>query len=303
LSAVVAVVGATCTGKTRLAVELALRMAPASIVNADSRQVRAGLAVGTCAASAAELRGVTCHLQRFVPVGGGFTVADWLAAARPLIRQLAEQGETVVLAGGTGLYVRALLEGYRLAAPPVAERRAALEAVAASPGGLERLGATLAERNPSVAERIDLRNPRRVIRALEALDGDGPGHGTAAEATPIPATVVALDADRELHRRWVRARAERMVLSGALVEETRTALGAGIDRAALERCGIGYREALAMLEGRLTPEDAVDAVERRTLRYAKAQRTFFRALPGVYWLDASDPLADQAARVRSLIPY
>jgi len=291
------VVGPTCTGKTALAVQVALRLGNAELVNADSRQVRTGLQVGTCAPTAAQLQGIRCHLVQQVPIGADYTVADWLGPARQIVSGLRAAGRIPIVVGGTGLYIRALLDGYRLAPPPEPERRALRNRLAEGEDGLQQLVAELVRRAPDRIPAIDLQNPRRVIRALEAVDagGDSPG------ATPLPGQVlrIGLDTDRTVHAGWVRHRTELMFTGGALPDEVERVLSAGVDRQALQRCGIGYREALAVAGGTLETEEAIELVVRRTLRYARAQRTFFRGDPAaVRWLDAASPpgsLVDAAA--------
>ncbi len=131
------VVGPTCTGKTSLAVAAALAMAPAELLNADSRQVRRGLRVGTCAPEPAELRGVPCNLLDLCDPGEAFTVADWLDAARTCLERLDRAGTRAVVAGGTGLYVTALVDGFDLArVPPDPERASNARDLASTPEGL-----------------------------------------------------------------------------------------------------------------------------------------------------------------------
>ena len=168
------IVGPTCTGKTALAVAAAQALAPAAILNADSRQVRRGLRVGTCAPTPEELHGVRCELLDLCDPGDPFTVADWLIAARACLDRLDQTGSRAIVAGGTGLYVTALVDGFDLAGgPPDPARRADRTELAAMPGGLDALVAELRTRDPGGATGIDQRNPRRVIRALEILDAGG----------------------------------------------------------------------------------------------------------------------------------
>jgi tRNA dimethylallyltransferase len=279
-----AVVGPTATGKTRLAVRLAERLGWCELLSADSRQVLRGLTVGTGAPTPAELRGVPCHLVGVAEPGQPFTVADWLAAARRCLDELGRRGARPIVVGGTGLYVRALLQGYALeGAAPDPVRRASLDREAATPAGLSRLSERLRRLDPAGAAAIDLRNPRRVVRALELVER----HGSLAArpaARPAPtATVIGLDAEPPLHRVWIAERV-RAMLGGGLVEETAAALAGGVPAAVLDASGIGYREALALLDGRLDREGAEREMVSRTIRYARAQRTWFRAEPGVGWL-------------------
>jgi tRNA dimethylallyltransferase len=283
-----AIVGPTATGKTALAVAAAERLPPAELLNADSRQVIRGLRVGTCAPTPEELRGIPCHLLALHDPGAPFSAADWLAAAQSTLADLHARQVQPILVGGTGLYVSALLNGLDLARVPAdPQRRDERAAVAAQPGGLDALAAELRRRDPEAVASIDLRNPRRVIRALEILDAHGPPlhRARGRSATTVPATLIGLDAPRDLHAALIDERSRRMLETGALVEEVDSALGRGISRTALESAGIGYREALAVSDGLVTSEQAAQLVAQRTRRYAKAQRTWFRRDPRIRWLE------------------
>jgi tRNA dimethylallyltransferase len=294
----IALVGPTSTGKTRLAVALAHALRPAALVNADSRQLRRGLRVGTCAPTASELGDIPCHLLDLAEPGEGFTVADWLASAQVVLRELQQRAVRPIVVGGTGLYVTALVDGYDLGGvPPDAAVRAERTRVAATAAGLEQLAAELVRRDPSAADGVYTRNPRRVIRALEIVDAKGSLAGVRT-SDPRPAVLIGLDVPRALHETWVQQRCDAMFRSGALLDETSAALARGHSPADLQACGIGYAEALAVLDGTLDRIDAVAAATRRTLRYAKAQRTYFRRDRRITWLDAgtSPPALLAAAR-------
>ena len=298
---IVVVGGPTCTGKTGFAVALAERLGRAELINADSRQVRSGLSVGTCAPTPGELRGIPCHLVGVVPPGEPFTVGDWLGAVRPLLDELGRRGVAAVVVGGTGLYIRALLEGYSLAPRPEPAKRAERNRILADPGGLERLDAELQHRDPQRWAATERRNPRRVIRALEALDADGaPG---LLEANPAAAAIrLMLDTDRDRHREWIDGRTRRMFAAGGIVEEAAAALASGVAAEVLTGCGIGYAEAVAVLDGRLSPAEAADRTVARTVQYARSQRTFFKAVRGMVPLDAAEPMDAKVAAMMERLP-
>ncbi|MEA2637346.1 MAG: tRNA dimethylallyltransferase [Chloroflexota bacterium] len=281
----VVVAGPTCSGKTALAVALAQALAPAELVNADSRQVRRGLRVGTCAPTPAELHGIRCNLLDLADPGEPFSVADWLTAARHCLDRLDRSATRAVVAGGTGLYITALVDGFDLArVPPDPARRADRSELAATPEGLDALAAELRSRDPVGAATIDQHNPRRVIRALEILDAKGGSLRDAQRrALPREAVMVGLDLARPVHARWIEHRIAAMFDSGGIQEEVRWLLGRGLDRQAIVGCGIGYGEALDLIEGHIDIEAAMQATMRRTLRYARAQRTWFRRDARLVW--------------------
>lgn len=284
----IAIVGPTCTGKTRLAVALA-REIGGELINADSRQLRRGLRVGTCAPTADDLGGVPCHLLGEAEPGEDYTVAHWLARATPIVDALQASGVPPILVGGTGLYVTALVEGYDLGtAPPDPTVRTARTLRAATEEGLAELVAELARRDPDAVSGIDTRNPRRVIRALEILESRTGSLRAARGSAPRAAVVIGLDAPSDVHAAWIERRCTAMFDSGAILDETSAAIDRGWSAATLARCGIGYEEAMAVLEGRMTGADAARATVRRTIRYAKAQRSYFRRDPGVQWLSADE---------------
>ncbi len=279
------VAGPTATGKTALAVAVAERFGAAELVNADSRQVIRGLTVGTCAPTSAELRGVPCHLLGVREPGEPFTVAAWLRLARRAVAEVHGRGAVPVVVGGTGFFVGALVDGLDLAdVEPDAATRERRFALAERPEGLAELAAELGRRDPDGAAGVDLRNPRRVVRALEILDGRG-SLAVRGRSGGLLATQVALAVAPELHRRLVEERSRRLLGGGALLAEVEQALARGVARPALDAAGIGYREALAVLDGVCSVDGAVDLLVRRTLRYAKAQRTWFRRDPRIRWLE------------------
>ena len=290
------IVGATATGKTALAVALARRWDNVALVNADSRQVVSGLRVGTAAPTREELQGIPYHCLDLCEPGERFTVVAWLAAARVALSAVAAAGSRSIVVGGTGLYVDALVNGF---APdigePDQESRAARNAMVAE-GRFDELVAELQRRDPSSSATIDLRNPRRVIRTLEILDSGRRVADVRRKEGGLFARVIGLEVARANVIERIEARARRMFESGALLAEVDSALGRGIDRAALARCGIGYAEALSVHDGETSVSDAVPATVRRTVRYAKAQRTWFRRDPAVEWIDATGSGPDEIAR-------
>jgi tRNA dimethylallyltransferase len=289
-SPLLVIAGPTCTGKTALAVAAAQALAPAEILNADSRQVRRGLRVGTCAPTPDELHGVPCDLLDLIDPGDSFTVADWLVAARLCLDRLDRSGSRAVVAGGTGLYVTALVDGFDLAgAPPDPAHRADRTTLAATPAGLDSLVAELRARDAEGVAAIDQRNPRRVIRALEILDAKGGSLRTAQRrSSPREAVMIGLDVDRQVHAGWVEHRVAAMFGGGefgiSIQDEVRQLIGRGFDRRVIVGCGIGYAEALDLIEGHVDLQAAMAATVRRTLRYARAQRTWFRRDRRLSWL-------------------
>jgi tRNA dimethylallyltransferase len=301
----IAIGGPTATGKTNLAVELARRTG-AELVNADSRQVMRRLVVGTARPTAAELRGVPCHLLDLCEPGEPFTVADWLGHARAALAELDRRGIPAIVVGGTGQYLRALREGWDFGGlAPSTDLRVELTALAATPLGLAELVAEVRARDPAGAGALDLANPRRVIRAVELLrHGNTPLAASRSRAGGRPLALVVLDAAREVHAAALAARLDAMFDGGAILAEARAELDRGVAPGALRRAGIGYGEAVDVLAGLIDGASAKAGAARRTARYVKAQRTWFRHEPALLHAErtAGSAVADLADTVVAALP-
>ena len=294
------IAGATATGKTGLAIDVAERLAgegiAAEIISADSRQVYRGLDIGTAKATLEERRGIAHHGLDLVDPDEPVTVADFAAHARGVLAKLAARPEPTVaiLAGGTGLYLRAVARGIPTdALPSDAGVRARLEAEFLAVG-LEPLVERLRAVAPRRAAAIDTANPRRVVRALEIAEVAG---GEPDLPTPRgydgPSGWIGLQVEPATHRRRVAARA-RAQFDAGLIEEA-GALRERYDPGLPAFSAIGYREAWAVLDGELTREAAIAEDARRNQAFAKRQRTWFRAEPDITWLDATEgPPRDRA---------
>jgi tRNA dimethylallyltransferase len=295
LTVVVAVVGPTATGKSDLGVALAERLS-GEVVNADALQLYRGLDIGTAKLSAAERRGVPHHLLDVLDPDEDASVAAYQRDARAAVAGIAERGHRPVVVGGSGLYVRALLD--RIEFPGTdPDVRAGLEARVETEGA-RALHAELAALDPPAAESIGPRNARRIVRALEviALTGERysanlPGHDYA-----IPAVQIGLDCDRAVLDERVQARVDRMWESG-LVDEVRGLVGRGIGRTVSR--AVGYAEVLAALRGEVTEDEARAQVVAGTRRLARKQMGWFGRDPRVHWLDARDP--DLLGRALALV--
>jgi tRNA dimethylallyltransferase len=282
-------VGPTGSGKTELALAIAARQ-PVEILVADSRQAYRGMDVGTAKPTPAERAAVPHHLLDLVAPDEAFTLADWLEAARRAVGEVSTRGRLPLLVGGTGLYVAALVDGYRLPGPgPDPEmRRRLVEEMEAE--GLAAMAERLRRVAPELAAGTDLRNPRRVLRALErglAGEGDTP------PSQPYPGRVALLGISRprdELYRRIDRRAAA--MFSGGLLEEAAALRDAGYGPQLAPMSGHGYREALRVLAGEWTVERAVEVTARHTRQYAKRQLSWFRRDARIVWLDAGNRAAD-----------
>jgi tRNA dimethylallyltransferase len=293
----VAIVGPTASGKTPLAVEVALRLG-GEVVNADAFQLYRGMDVGTAKPTAAERRGVPHHLLDVLDVGDEATVAQYQRWAAAVLDDVARRGRVALVAGGSGLYVRAVLDGLEI--PPTDPGvRARLEAELAAVGA-PALHARLAERDPAAAEAILATNGRRVVRALEVNELTGrPFRATLPDGDYVrPAVQVGLDVPRDVLDVRIAERVHRMWHDG-LVDEVRTLAARGLRTARTASRALGYAQVLRMLAGDLSEPEAIDDTISATRRFARRQVAWFRRDRRVVWLpyDAHD-LAD---RVTALV--
>ena len=292
------VAGPTATGKTDVAIEIALairaRARPAEVISADSRQVYRGMDVGTAKPTLEERRGVPHHGLDLADPNEPFSVADFVEHATGVLAALAEADGLAVLAGGTGFWIAAVAGGLpveQLPWDPV--MRATLEADLTR-NGLPSLAARLESRAPGLARRTDLRNPRRVVRALEIACLAGDIALPASRGYPGPILRIGLDvADRALHRERIARRAE-VQLDGGILPEAES-LRARFDPALPAFSGIGYHEAWDLLDGRLDRSGYLAVNVRRNVAFARRQRTWFRREQADLLLDAADArTADRA---------
>ncbi len=289
---IAALVGATGSGKTELALAIAPRL-PIEILVADSRQVYRGMSAGTAKPDAAARNAVRHHLLDLVDPDQPFSVADWVARAREIIPQVAERGALPVLVGGTGLYLSALIDGFHLEAQPRSPQIAERLRAALAREGPAILADRLRSIDPNAAALVDLRNPRRVLRALERAEAAGGPATELVTADPYPGPVVLIGIRRprdELYRRIdVRAAA---LFDGGLLDEVRALLAAGFDASLPPLTGHGYREAARVITDGWSVEVAIAQTARHTRQYAKRQLTWFRRDPRIVWLETGDGPAD-----------
>ena len=286
----VAIVGPTASGKSALALRLA-RERGGEIVSCDSLQVYRGLDVGSAKATPEERAAVPHHLVDVADPGGAFSAADYARLAREALGGIRSRGKLPIVAGGTGLYLRALLQGLFAGPSRDDALRARLEA-AADRFGDARVHRLLARVDPEAAARIRPRDRVRVVRALEVYRATGRpiSEGHRGETEPLrgySVLVVGLDPGRDELRRAITERTRRMVEAG-LVEEVRGLLAGGLDPGARPLQAIGYRQALAVARGELGVEEAEQAIVASTLRFAKRQRTWFRHQAEARWFPAED---------------
>lgn len=313
----IAIVGTTASGKSAMAMALARSRGDVELVSVDSMQVYRGMDIGTAKATTAERAEVRHHLIDVVDPWEPYEVHSFQAAAGGALADIARRGRRAVLVGGTGLYLRAVIDGFEIPGrfPDVAVE---LEATPDTAEATARLHARLATVDPLGASRMEPTNRRRVLRGLEVTLGSGrpfSSFGPGLDAfPPTPVHLVGIGLPQPVVAERIEARYRQQMAAGFLDEVRRLAAGPALSHTAAQ--ALGYRELLAYLR-RQQPTDgarageegggdealaaALDEAVRRTRRFARRQRAWFRRDPRISWLgvgtDALTSMADLEAVV------
>jgi len=299
-SRLILLAGPTAAGKSEIALRLAEQL-PGEIISVDSMQVYRGLDIGTAKPSAAERARVPHHLIDIVELADSFDAARFVRRARQAVEDIQSRGQVPILCGGTGLYFRAFLEGLGEAPAGDPKLRAELEAQP-----LEQLLQELRNRDPETYRSIDRKNPRRVIRAIEAIRltgkafsrlrsrwGETPSSPALESAkresgldgvSPHRVEFYCLTRSLEDLRARINVRVARMFRHG-LVEETRALLQLGLEQNKTAMQAIGYRQVVEHLRGERSLAETIELVKIRTRQFAKRQLTWFRAQKSVEWIE------------------
>jgi len=286
LGKIIVVCGPTATGKSDVALALCRRFG-GEVVNADSMQVYRGLPIGTAAVTPAEAGGVPLHLNGFLPPEERYSVASWLRDAQACIDEIHRRGAVPVVCGGTGLYIKSLVEGIHYSEQNGTERRAALEAEWAMQGG-EAMLARLRAQDPDHADKLNVNDKKRILRALELLADTGlteRERASRSHAAPpaYEALCIGLDyADRAALYAAINLRVDAMLAAGLLDEARMVYENRGCYGTAVQ--AIGYKEFFPYFAGDAPLEACTDKLKQATRNYAKRQLTWFRKMPQVRWL-------------------
>lgn len=304
---IICIAGPTASGKTALAVELAKEL-NGEVVSCDSMQVYKHMDIGTAKPTLEEMQGIPHHMIDVAEPWEDFSVSRYCEMAAPIVDDIISRGKTAVIAGGTGLYMDALIRGNAFAPFPATGVRERLEAQADSEG-MEAMLSRLRAVDPDAARRLHLSDRKRILRALEVYLETGETiteHNRKTQAVPPRYSPLWLGLDfarrGELYRR-IDLRVGLMLEQG-LVEEIRGLLADGIPERATAMQAIGYKEFVDALDGRCTIEEAADQVRQSSRRYAKRQLTWFRRNKAIHWLirdtgDTGREILENARRIVS----
>jgi tRNA dimethylallyltransferase len=285
----VVIVGPTGVGKTSLSLELAQAL-DGEIVSADSRQIYRGMDIGTAKPTPAEQARVPHHLVDIIDPDADFGLATYQELAYVAIADIARQGHLPFLVGGTGQYIRAVVEGWHIPrVPPDAALRASLYAEVEQQG-CQALYERLLKLDPDAAGLIDARNVRRVVRALEVCIKTGRPFSEQRGRVPPPYTVlqIGLTMAREALYRRIDARIDAMI-AGGLVKEVRKLLENGYDWALPAMSSLGYLQLKGYFEGTASLAEAVALIKKETRRFIRHQYNWFRLTDDrIHWFDATE---------------
>ena len=281
-----ALIGPTASGKSDLAIRLAERYPGTELVSGDAMAVYRGMDIGTATPSVADRARVPHHLIDVVGVDEPFTLVDFTFNARAAVTAIGERGGRTILVGGTGLYVRSLVDHFD-PPPQYPEVLAELEAEADT----SRLWARLAELDPAGATKMEPSNRRRILRALEVTVGSGRPFSSFGDGVdqypPTRWAQIGLRWDRaELDRR-IDARIDAQLDAGWIGEVGGLLRGPAWSHTAAQ--ALGYEPLADVIRGRRSLADAVDEIRRRTKKFARRQDRWFRRDPRIHWLDADHP--------------
>lgn len=287
---VLVVCGPTAAGKTKISIELAIRL-DGEIVSCDSMQIYQYMEIGSACPSPEELAAVPHHLIGIISPGEHFSVARYGKMARKAISGILSKGKVPIVTGGTGLYLNALLYDMDFAGTPGDESVRSKYEQMAEQFGNQGLHNLLARRSPQTAERIHPNNLKRVVRALETLEITGKTPD-AFEKVTRPVTeylprLAGIYCEREALCRRIDRRVDEMFEKG-LVEEVRRLLNMGVPIKSPAMMGIGYKELVDCIQGNGSISDAKDQIKLNTRQLAKRQMTWFRRYQDLEWFDLTD---------------
>ena len=305
---IICVVGPTASGKTKLAVHLA-KAYDGEVVSCDSMQIYKHMDIGTAKPTPEEMEGVRHHLINIIEPDEDFSVGKYVQLADACVQDILSRGRTVIIAGGTGLYVDSLISGRTFAPVPQTGKREALEARMREAGG-EAMLETLRAVDPEAAQRLHPADEKRIIRALEVYEETGKTitqHNLETQAIPPRYRPVWLGldyADRAVLYRRIDLRVDLMLQAG-LLDEIRALLAIGVSPDTTAMQAIGYKEFFGALDGSCTLEEAAELCKQRSRNYAKRQLTWFRRNPEIRWLrlTGQEDFSAVIAAARQNIPF
>lgn len=289
---IVVLVGATATGKSEIAVNLAKKL-NGEIISADSMQIYEGMDIGTAKITLEESQGIPHYLIDEIKPDEQFSVAMFKDRCFAIIKDIFNRGKLPLIVGGTGLYINSVVQPWNFSrSEPDFELRKQLEEKSLSPGGKEHLYDQLVEIDLESAKKIHPNNVKRVIRALEVYHLTGKSKSywdkkSMDDELKYNPVMIGLDMERNILYERIEQRIDRMIESG-LVDEVETLLNEGYDESLISMQGLGYKEIIRYIKGVYTLEEAVEILKRDTRHFAKRQLTWFRRDERIKWFSVGE---------------
>lgn len=305
---IICIVGPTASGKTKLSIELAKAL-DGEIVGCDSMQLYRGMDIGTAKVTVQELDGVRHYMSDVAEPGEDFSVSKYVQMADDCVQDILSRGKTVIIEGGTGLYVDSLIAGRSFAPYPRTGHREALEKLAEE-YGIEAVLDLLQNFDAEAAKRLHPSDHKRIIRAAEVYLETGKSitqHNLETQQLPPKYRPVWIGLDYEnrqdLYDR-INLRVELMLQAG-LLDEVKALMSRGLDDNSTAMQALGYKELVQALRGELTMEQAIELIQRRTRNFAKRQLTWFRKNPDVVWIrqKPEQDFSEVFLQARQAIPF
>ncbi len=284
---IICIAGPTASGKTALSIALAKALS-GEVVSCDSMQVYRGMDIGTAKPSPEEMGNIPHHMLSVAEPWEDFSVSRYCAMATPIVDDILSRGKTAIITGGTGLYMDALIKGNEFAPYPSTGRREELEQLA-DREGIEFVLCKLREVDPETADRLHLKDRKRIIRAMEVYLETGetiPAHNKKTQSLPPrynPLWFALEDENRQDLYDRIDARVDKMLHMG-LLAEIEGLLKQGVPQKCTAMQAIGYKEFLQALSGEITMDAAIEQVKAASRHYAKRQLTWFRRNQDIHWL-------------------
>ncbi len=278
---IIVICGPTASGKSALAVELALRCG-GEVISADSRQVYRGLNIGTAKITTEEMKGVPHHLLDIAEPNHRVSVAEYKTLGDTAIAEILSRGKMPIICGGTGYYIDALVDDARPApVEPNPVLRAELEQKSA-----EELFAMLREKDPKRAETIDAKNKRRLVRALEIVDAIGAVPPIVRDEK-YDALWIGLEIPKEVHQEKIAERTEKR-MTGGMIEEAKKIHTEGLSYERMRELGLEYGCLADLLEEKITQAECAERITKETWQYVRRQYTWFRRNTNIHWFSNND---------------
>ncbi|TCS83040.1 tRNA (adenosine(37)-N6)-dimethylallyltransferase MiaA [Tepidibacillus fermentans] len=297
------ILGPTAVGKTELSIEIATRF-QGEIISGDSMQVYKGMNIGTAKIKPEEMKGIPHYFIDDYEPDHFYTVAEFQQRAIQKISEINQRGHLPIIVGGTGLYIKSVTHSYQFSKDSMDEKYRQQLQEWLKFNGKEALHQLLEQIDPESAERLHINDTKRVIRALEVYHTTGKTMSEILKEQQLQTSynllMIGLTMDRKKLYDRINRRVDLMIEEG-LVEEVQSLLNQGYDETFNAMQGIGYKEIILYLKGKVSLEEAIEMIKQATRRFAKRQLSWFRSMPGIHWFDFTNNVLEEKEKIKQKI--